>query len=68
MAIRDIVLENNKLGINTVFYNDDNGALGYCENDTIFLNEFYDEDTLRLVNRHEILHFYENSKNLRGSS
>ena len=62
MAIKDIVLQNNKLGINTVFYNEENGVLGYCENNTIFLNEFYDEETLNLVNRHEVLHFFDSSK------
>lgn len=66
MAIKDVVLQNNKLGINTVFYNEKNGALGYCENNTIFLNEFYDEETLRIVNRHEVLHFYENSKSFKN--
>lgn len=64
--IKDMIVSNNKkLGLQTVFFYNENDVLGYAENRTIYLNEFYDED-LELINRHEILHFYENSRQFNG--
>jgi hypothetical protein len=66
MEKNDIILNNEKLGIKTIFFNEDNGILGYTENNIIYLNEFYDKD-LELVNKHEVLHLFEQSKQFVGT-
>lgn len=65
MTNKDIVLENEKLGIKTIFFYDENGVLGYCEDNVIYLNEFY-KNHLEMINKHEVLHFFENSKQFIG--
>ena len=65
MRKEDIVLSNKKLGIKTVFLNEENGVLGYTENGVVYLNEFYNED-LELINKHEVLHLFEDSKQFLG--
>lgn len=65
MNKEQIVLNNSQLGIKTVFYNEENGVLGYAENGVIYLNEAYASD-LDLVNKHEVLHLFENSKQFLG--
>ena len=66
MNKEDIILSNEKLGIKTSFLNEDNGILGYTENGVIYLNEFYNED-LEVVNKHEVLHLFEGSKQFFGA-
>lgn len=64
--IKNKIISNNKrLGLNAVFFYDENGVLGYAEDTTVYLNEFYKND-LELINKHEILHFYESSKQFKG--
>ena len=65
MNKEDIILSNEKLGIKTIFFNENNGILGYTENGVIYLNEFYDD--LELANKHEILHLFEESKQFLGA-
>lgn len=60
MSLEEIVLANNELGINTAFFCEDNGILGYSEGNTIYLNKYYNSD-LEIVNKHEVMHFYEDS-------
>lgn len=55
--IENIKLNNQRLGIETIFYNANNDILGYSENNKIYLNTFYLDD-IDLVNKHEILHFF----------
>lgn len=55
-----IILFNKKIGLRTVFFREENGVLGYSCGYTIYLNKFYMND-LNYINRHEVLHFYENS-------
>lgn len=64
MTKQDIIELNKKLGFETIFFNKEKSILGYTENKTIYLNEFY-EDKLETINKHEILHHYENSKNFK---
>ena len=52
---------NKSLGIATSFYSAQDDILGYSENNVIYLNTFYKED-LELVNKHETLHFFKDSK------
>lgn len=66
MSKEDIVLNNRKLGVKTVFFKEDNGILGYTENGVIYLNEFYNDD-LELINKHEVLHLFEESKQFLGT-
>jgi len=66
MSVESIIASNEKLGIKTSFFYEDNGILGYVENGTIYLNEFYSSD-LTLVNKHEVLHLYEDSKQFKGT-
>jgi len=65
MNIKNIIASNALLGVKTSFFNEDNGILGYTENGIIYLNEFYSDD-LELVNKHEVLHLYEDSKQFKG--
>lgn len=58
--LNEIENTNRKLGLNTFFYNDENGVLGYSEDDNIFLNTYYVND-IEMVNKHEVLHFYSQS-------
>ncbi len=60
MKERNIILFNKKIGLKTVFFNEENGVFGYSEGHTIYLNNFY-EEYLYDVNKHEVLHFYENT-------
>lgn len=57
-----IIAYNGLLGIETVFFNDTNGIQGYKQGRAVYLNENCDEEMLKKINRHEVLHFYENSK------
>ena len=66
MSKEDIVLNNRKLGVKTVFFKEDNGILGYTEKGVVFLNEFYNDD-LELANKHEVLHLFEESKQFLGT-
>lgn len=66
MSKEDIILSNEKLGIKTEFFNENNGILGYTENGVIYLNEFYN-DGLELANKHEVLHLFEESKQFLGT-
>lgn len=61
MAKENIILRNNALGIETIFFNEENGILGYTENGVVYLNEAYDSD-LSLVNKHEVLHLFEDGE------
>ena len=61
MTKKQIIENNKKLGIKTVFFGLPNDILGYYENGTIFLNEFYPND-LEKTNKHEILHMFEESE------
>lgn len=65
MDIQKIVDSNKALGINTVFYYDNNGVLGCCEDGTIYLNRAYSND-FEKINKHEVLHFFEDSKQFKG--
>lgn len=60
MKEKDIILFNKKIGIRTVFFKEKNGVLGYSNGYTVYLNKFYREN-LYSINKHEILHFYEDS-------
>jgi len=66
MNKQEIIISNEKLGIKTVFFNEDNGILGYTEKGIIYLNEFYN-DNLELTNKHELLHLFEDSKQFLGT-
>ena len=61
MSMKGIIDSNNKLGVKTSFFSEDNGIFGYTENGTIYLNEFYNVD-FEMVNKHELLHLFEESK------
>ncbi len=61
MTKKEIVESNKKLGLKTVFFGQANDILGYYENGTIFLNEFYPND-MEKTNRHEVLHMFEDSE------
>jgi len=61
MEFEGIILDNEKLGIETVFFSENNGVLGYSEGNTVYLNKYYNSN-LFLVNKHEVLHLFENSK------
>lgn len=61
MTKKKIVESNKKLGLKTVFFGQANDILGYYENGTIFLNEFYPND-MEKTNRHEVLHMFEDSE------
>lgn len=65
MAPVDIIENNKKLGIETRIYSSDNGILGYTEDGIIYLNEFYYND-LEIVNKHEIMHLFEDTKQFKG--
>lgn len=65
MNLEKIILDNEKLGVKTHFFYEDNGVLGYTENGEIYLNEFYNGD-LEKVNKHEVLHLFEDSKQFLG--
>ena len=65
MNLESIILDNENLGIKTHFFCENNGVLGYTENGEIYLNEFYNND-LEMVNKHEVLHLFENSKQFLG--
>ena len=63
MSILDsIKINNRKLGIKTIFYNANDGVLGYSDKKKIYLNTFYNEEDIELVNKHETLHFFSKSK------
>jgi len=66
MSVESIIASNDKLGIKTAFFYEDNGILGYTENGVVYLNEFYNND-LGLVNKHEVLHLFEDSKQFKGT-
>ena len=65
MVKNRIIEGNSRLGLKTVFYNAKNATLGYAQDNTIYINEHYSDD-IELINKHEVLHFYENSKQFRG--
>ena len=58
MNKEEIVLYNKSLGIETIF-SSDILTLGFTQNNTIYLNDNY--QNLEQINRHEILHLYENT-------
>ena len=63
MSKEEIVEYNKSLGIETYFYNDiDSLSIGYTQDNKIYLNEAYDIELLEKVNKHEVLHKFENSK------
>ena len=64
-SVKEIVIDNAALGIKTAFFSKKKGVLGYAEGNTIYLNKYY-EGELELVNKHELLHFFENSKQFLG--
>ena len=59
MEKEQIILENKKLGIETRFFTDPLGEHGYTENGVIYLNDAY--MSMTQTNRHEVLHFFEDS-------
>ena len=59
MNKQEIISYNSSLGIETKFFSDPFGVHGYTENSVIYLNEAY--MSLDKVNKHEILHLYENT-------
>jgi len=59
MNKEEIVLKNKELGIETVFSNDFSTA-GKKEGKVVYLNDNYDD--LEMINKHEILHLFEDSK------
>ena len=61
MTKKEIVESNKKLGLKTVFFGQANDILGYYENGTVFLNEFYPND-MEKTNKHEVLHMFEDSE------
>lgn len=61
MTKKDIIESNKRIGIKTVIFGEANDILGYYENGTIFLNEFYPND-MEKTNKHEVLHMFEDSE------
>ena len=61
MTKKDIIESNKRIGIKTVIFGEANDILGYYENGTVFLNEFYPND-MEKTNRHEVLHMFEDSE------
>lgn len=61
MSVQSIVENNKKIGVHTIFFSEDNGIFGYTQDGIIYLNDFYNED-LEIVNKHEMLHLFEESK------
>lgn len=61
MTKKEIIGQNKKLGLKTIFFGEPNDILGYYENGTVFLNEFYSKD-MEKTNNHEVLHMFEDSK------
>ena len=51
---------NQKLGFKTNFFFEPNGIYGYTENGVVHINAFY-QDEIEKINKHEVLHHYENS-------
>lgn len=60
MGIMNIVSDNLRLGLRTVFFYGDESILAYTENKKIYINERTSAD-IELINKHEVLHHYENS-------
>lgn len=60
-VLEKIKLNNQKLGIATIFYNANDEILGYSEKNRVYLNVNYIED-IEKINKHEVLHFYKDSK------
>ena len=61
MTKKEIIESNKKLGLKTAFFGQANDILGYYENGTVFLNEFYPND-MEKTNKHEVLHMFEDSE------
>ena len=56
-----IIRFNSKLGIKTEFFYGDDDILGYSEGNTIYLNLNSNQD-FEKTNRHEVLHFFEDTE------
>jgi len=59
MSKEEIVLKNKKLGIKTVF-SSELTTVGKKEGKVVYLNDNYDD--LEMINKHEVLHLFEDSK------
>ena len=60
MGVMGVVADNMKLGLYTVFFSGDESILAYTKGKSIYLNERIGEE-IEVVNKHEVLHHYENS-------
>ena len=58
MSKEEIVLKNKELGIETIFSSDIE-TLGQVEGKVVYLNDNYED--LEKINKHEVLHLYEDS-------
>ena len=59
MKKEEIVLKNKELGIETIFSSDLETA-GKVEGKVVYINDNYDD--LEIINKHEVLHLFENSR------
>ena len=61
-AIKQKIIElNNSFGIKTVFFEDSSDICGYSYDDTIYLNSKEDANLFK-INKHELLHFFEDTE------
>ena len=64
--LNEIITKNESFGIKTEFYSGDSSVLGYAEGNTIYLNT--NSDSILIANKHELLHFYEETETFKRSS